>query len=78
MFTRRQTIWHPQNEDFLWLFCQTHASWHQILNHLFSGVFSSCAHTHPVPLCTSDQGDLVFVPKICVCFFQVWKSKEAN
>lgn len=40
--------------------------------------FSQAVHTHPVPLCTSDQGDLVFVPKIYVCMFQVWKSKEAN
>lgn len=35
--------------------------------------FSQAVQTHPVPLCSFNQGELVFVPKILLCVFQVWR-----
>lgn len=63
----------PQNEDF---FVVVFVRLMQVgikSSIICLAELSQAVQTHPVPLCSSDQGDLVFVPKIHVCMFQVWK-----
>lgn len=45
---------------------------------IFLVELTQAVQTHPAPLCSSNQGDPVFVPKIHVRMFQVWKCEEAK
>lgn len=62
LFTHLPTIWHPKTKIFYCCFVRLMQV--GIKSSIIClAEFSQAVQTHPVPLCSCDQGDLVFVPK---------------